>query len=278
VPTSSSVWTEFPCVAATERQLVAHDIRHGGALTRRRVSARQTILRAAKPILRCVPMVRAVVFDLFETLVTELGTQPTRVSSIGAALGLEREAFRTEWKAARLHVVSGRLSFGGALTQISRTLAGRVDTIAIERACDQRMREKAAVFAAVDQEVSTLILQLRAHGISLAVVSNCFAEDVRGWPAWPLAREFQQTVFSCVAGVAKPDPAIYLKAIRGLGIEPDTAVFIGDGGDDELAGAESAGLRAFRADWFSRRRSHAGPSVPGSEGLASPEDVLRIIS
>jgi HAD superfamily hydrolase (TIGR01509 family) len=230
------------------------------------------------PILRCVPMVRAVVFDLFETLVTELGTQPTRVSSVGAALGLEREAFRVEWKAARPHVVSGRLSFGEALTQISRTLAGRVDTIAIERACEQRMRQKAAVFAAVDQEVSTLIVQLRAQGLSLAVISNCFAEDVSGWPAWPLAREFQQTVFSCVAGLAKPDPEIYLKAIRGLGVQPDTAVFIGDGGDDELAGAQRAGLRGFRADWFSLRRGHAGPSLPGSEGLANPRDVLRIVS
>jgi hypothetical protein len=55
-------------------------------------------------------MVRAVVFDLFETLLTVTGTQPTRASSVGAALGLEREPFRVEWKARRPHVVSGRLS------------------------------------------------------------------------------------------------------------------------------------------------------------------------
>jgi hypothetical protein len=41
-------------------------------------------------------MVSAVVFDLFETLVTETGTQPTRASSVGAALGLQREAFQVE--------------------------------------------------------------------------------------------------------------------------------------------------------------------------------------
>ena len=74
------------------------------------------------------------------------------------------------------------------------------------------------------------------------MVSNCFAEDVSAWPAWPRAREFQSTVFSCVAGVAKPDPEIYLKAIRGMGVDPHTAVFIGDGIDDELAGAEKAAL------------------------------------
>lgn len=221
-------------------------------------------------------MVRAVVFDLFETLVTEAGTPPTRVSSVGAALGLEREAFRVEWKARRPHVVTGRLSFGEALTEISRMLAGGVDTTAIERACEQRIREKATVFSTIDEDVSTLIGQLRARSLGLAVVSNGFAEDVRAWPAWPLARAFQSTVFSCVAGVAKPDPEIYLKAIRELGVEPDTAVYIGDGGDDELAGAEKAGLRAFRADWFSRRWPHAGSSSAGV-GLANPRDVLRIV-
>jgi hypothetical protein len=41
-------------------------------------------------------MVKAVLFDLFETLVTESGTQPTRASRLGGALGLEDAAFRVE--------------------------------------------------------------------------------------------------------------------------------------------------------------------------------------
>lgn len=223
-------------------------------------------------------MVRAVVFNLFETLVTESGTQPTRVSSVGAALGLEREAFRVQWKVRRPHVVAGRLSFREALTEISRMLAGGVDTAAIERACEQRIREKAAVFPAIDEDVSALIGELRARGLSLAVVSNGFAEDVCAWPAWPLAHAFHSTVFSCLAGVAKPDPEIYLKAIKELGVEPDAAVYIGDGGDDELAGAEKAGLRALRADWFSKRWPHAGASASAGVGLANPRDVLCIVS
>jgi FMN phosphatase YigB (HAD superfamily) len=157
-------------------------------------------------------MVKAVLFDLFETLVTESWTQPTRASSVGDALGLEGEAFRVEWKARRPRVVLGRLSFGDALTEISRTLIGSVDTAAVERVCEQRIREKAIAFAATDEEVSALISQLRGQRLSLAVVSNCFAEDVSAWPTWPLAREFQCSVFSFEARVAKPDPEIYLKA------------------------------------------------------------------
>jgi HAD superfamily hydrolase (TIGR01509 family) len=222
-------------------------------------------------------MVKAVVFDLFETLVTESGTQPTRASRLGGALGLEDAAFRVEWKARRPRIVLGHLSFHEALTEISRTLIGRVDTVAVARACEERVREKSIAFAAIDEDVVALVSELRGRGLRLAVISNCFAEDVRSWPTWPLACEFQCSVFSCVAGLAKPDPEIYVKATRGLGVEPDAAVFIGDGGDGELVGAGRAGLRAFRADWFSSRWPHVRSSDSGV-GLANPREVLSLVT
>jgi putative hydrolase of the HAD superfamily len=222
-------------------------------------------------------MVKAVLFDLFETLVTESVTQPTRTSRLGSALGLEDAAFRAEWKATRPRIILGDLSFHEALTEISRTLIGRVDAVIVAHLCEERVREKAVAFAAIDEDVVALVRRLRGRGVSLAVISNCFAEDVRSWSTWPLACEFQCSVFSCEAGMAKPDPEIYLKATRGLGVEPDDAVFIGDGGDGELVGAGRAGLRAFRADWFSSRWPHVRSSDSGV-GLANPRDVLSLVT
>ena len=95
-----------------------------------------------------------------------------------------------------------------------------------------------------------MVRELRARHVTLGVISNCFAEGVSAWSTWPLAREFESRVFSCEAGLAKPDPEIYRKAMRELGVEAETTVYVGDGGDDELAGAQRAGLRAFRATWF----------------------------
>jgi HAD superfamily hydrolase (TIGR01509 family) len=221
-------------------------------------------------------MVRAVLFDLFETLITESGIQPTRASSLGAALGLPDKAFRVAWRVRRPRVVVGQLSFGDALTEISRSLIGGVNSAAVEHACEERAREKASAFAAADQEIAVLVSELRERGLSLAVISNCLVEDVRAWPLWPLARHFKCPVFSCAAGVRKPDPEIYLKATRGLGVEPGEAIFVGDGGDDELSGAEGASLRAFRADWFSRRWPNAASKGHPGPGLASPRDVLTI--
>ena len=51
----------------------------------------------------------------------------------------------------------------------------------------------------------------------------------------------------------KPDPHIYELACRRLGVRPEDAAFVGDGGSNELAGAEEAGLTAFWASWFIER-------------------------
>ena len=97
---------------------------------------------------------------------------------------------------------------------------------------------------------------LRSRNVRLGIVSNCFAEDVAAWSQCALACYFECTVFSFEVGVAKPDPAIYMEATRRLGVAASDTWFVGDGAQEELSGAEQAGLRAFRALWFLRRWPH----------------------
>jgi putative hydrolase of the HAD superfamily len=219
-------------------------------------------------------MIEAILFDLFETLITESQVQPTRASSLAAALGLEREAYRAEWKARRPRVVVGELSFAEALTEISQTLVGRVDLAAVERICEQRMREKAAAYSYMDSQVMTLITDLVRRGVGLGVVSNGFKEDVLPWAGSPLASGFQCTAFSCEEGIAKPTPEIYLRAVRRLGVRLENTLYVGDGADNELTGAEQAGLRAYRAAWFVR----SSPKNPEWPELAGRQDVLELVA
>lgn len=218
-------------------------------------------------------MIDAVLFDLYETLITE-HVQPTRASTLAAALGLENEAYRREWKARRPRIVIGALSFADALMEVSHTLIGRVDEAAVQRICEQRIREKAAVFARIDDQISSVITELARRGVRLGVVSNGFKEDVLPWSDCPLAQAFECTSFSCDEGLAKPDQEIYLRTVRRLGVEPTAAVYVGDGADDELAGAERAGLRAFRASWFVRD----GPREGAWPELKRCEDVLPLLA
>jgi len=45
-------------------------------------------------------------------------------------------------------------------------------------------------------------------------------------------------------GLSKPDPRIYQLACERLEVEPNDCMFVGDGANDELAGAQQVGMRA----------------------------------
>jgi putative hydrolase of the HAD superfamily len=116
------------------------------------------------------------------------------------------------------------------------------------------MSQKAAVLRDVEPDVLAAVEALRERGLRLALITNSFAEDVAGWDSSPLHPFFDVALFSCVAGLAKPDARIYLLACRNLDIAPAHTLFIGDGADDELAGARRAGVSACQALWFLARR------------------------
>ena len=83
--------------------------------------------------------------------------------------------------------------------------------------------------------------------------------------------KFDKSVTDFAAITAKPDAGIYRIAARRLGFEPATVVFIGDGGDRELEGAEQAGFRRSFLTMAVRRVTYA---APGPERL--PQGICRL--
>src|SRR5206468_8569944 len=59
-----------------------------------------------------------------------------------------------------------------------------------------------------------------------------------------LAPHVDDVVLSCAVGMSKPDPRIYRLACEHLDVTPEQCLFVGDGANDELAGAERVGMRA----------------------------------
>jgi HAD superfamily hydrolase (TIGR01509 family) len=218
-----------------------------------------------------------VLFDLFETLVTESADPPAGVSSVATELGCAREAFRTQWKALRHDVTVGRVSFRQVLIDIATALGSPPTNDVVDQICDERIRAKARPFAQIEPPVLAMIEQLRERDVRLGVVSNCFAEDVGAWPRCALAPEFDCAVFSFEVGLAKPDPEIYLTATRRLGVDAADACFIGDGTGGELSGAGAAGLRPFRALWFLRRWPHFRNEPCSVATITAVEDLLNVV-
>ena len=194
----------------------------------------------------------AVLFDLYETLVTELDKPLRRASSLATQLGLDERAYKCAWQSRRPEIVLGRCTFHDALAHIAAELGGVVDEPLLERLRSERVAQKTAVLKTVEPDVLAAVGALHDRGLKLAVVTNAFAEDVAGWESSPLRPFFDVTIFSYAVGLAKPDPEIYLQACRALGVVPQCAVFVGDG-VEEVAGARAAGLAASRALWFASR-------------------------
>lgn len=222
-------------------------------------------------------MLRAVLFDLFETLVTESATRPAGVSSLAPALGCERDAFRREWKAIRPAILLGRVTFREALRRIAATLGGHVDDEMLRRICDERIRMKAEPFQRIEPPVVEMSARLRARNLRLGIICNGFPEDVAAWPRCPLAPRFDAAVFSFEVGRAKPDPDVYLEATRRLGVGPEHALFVGDGLNDELSGADRAGLRAVRVLWFVKRWPHFRDEPCAYRTAETTDELMRLV-
>jgi len=195
-------------------------------------------------------VIAAVLFDLYETLVTERHATPVRASSLGERLGLDATAFRLAWRPQRSRVIRGQVSFAEALLEVGVRLGRRLDVEQVHGIANERRLEKAALFQGVEEVAVEVLHQLGARGVRLGIISNCFEEDVAAWPQCSVAKCFDASVFSCEVGTAKPEARIYLEATQRLGVDSSNAVFIGDGGDDELLGAERVGLRVAQAAWF----------------------------
>ena len=87
--------------------------------------------------------------------------------------------------------------------------------------------------------------ELRARGIRLGLITVCSEDTVDVWPETPFAGLFDAEVFSSTCGLRKPDPRIYELVLEQLDVKPSEALFVGDGANDELAGAERVGMRVI---------------------------------
>ena len=122
-----------------------------------------------------------------------------------------------------------------------------------------------------DDSLPTL-RELRERGHRTAVVSNCDHGTGPVVERLGLHEETDAVVLSFEAGVAKPDPGIYRRALDALDAVPEEAVFV----DDQLAyceGAEAVGIRPFLMMREDRDGGVADPP-PVSNANRGPE-VIR---
>ena len=189
---------------------------------------------------------RAVLFDLFGTLVNPVtpAEYEAMLNAVAAAAGVAAGPFSVQWRAEIEVRESGQLGdIGEILASTSRRAGHEPPPDAIDRAADAWLGFAREWLTPRGRALET-IDAFRDAGYRVGLVSNCSAEVPRLWPESPFRPVIEAPVFSCQAGMMKPDPAIYLRACEALDVAPRDCLFVGDGGAHELTGAAALGMTA----------------------------------
>jgi putative hydrolase of the HAD superfamily len=176
-----------------------------------------------------------VIFDLWDTIVDfdPVGGRAFQ-DQVAERLGRDPDEFAALWVEGRLQRESGPLR--DYLLQIGAKEAVADDVVALRLASTRTMLRPRA--GAVET-----VRELRCRGYRVGLISVCSDDVPEVWAETPFADLFDATVFSCAVGLRKPDPRIYRLACEQLGVRPEEALFVGDGANDELGGAERVGMR-----------------------------------
>ena len=226
---------------------------------------------------------RAVIFDLYGTLVDEL-RYPHRqevkyqrwVSDTAAALELPVDDFRRVWADTSRQREEGEIRTRKAI------LAFLCDTLDVDVSDEQLNRAAAIALEYIRRAlkprngVVETLARLHDEGIKTGLISNCLAETSELWSSTPFPSLLDASILSCEVGMMKPNPGIYRLACERLRVEPRDCLFIGDGGSGELTGATNVGMDAVlirapndtengnREDWQGIR-------------ISSVEEVLSLV-
>jgi putative hydrolase of the HAD superfamily len=184
---------------------------------------------------------RAVVFDLWQTLVPWPVEGAKRMyDGLAAHFGAEPDRFRDVWLRGR------RERELGPMEPHLRSLAEELGFEGDVAGAIALRREWTLEHLVPRPDAVPTLAELRRRGHRLGMISACSAEVPDVWDETPFGGLFDSTIFSCSVGVSKPDRRIYELACEELGVAPAECLFVGDGANDELPGAERAGMTALQ--------------------------------
>jgi putative hydrolase of the HAD superfamily len=214
---------------------------------------------------------RAVIFDLWQTLVAWPTESAAKMyGQLAEAWGAEPEALAELWHRRRREREIGPIE--PHLRSIAEELGLAGDIEAVIRIRRDWTREAIVPRA----EAIPTLEELRRRGHKLGMISACSQDVPDVWDQTPFGGLFDSTVFSCSVGFSKPNPRIYALAADELGVETSDCMFVGDGANDELPGAERAGMRALQLRAPGERLTPEGERWTGRY-VSLLSDVLELV-
>jgi putative hydrolase of the HAD superfamily len=241
-------------------------------------------------------VLRAVLFDLWETLITDsreraLPRRAWRSDAVHSVLqrhghdaSLETVLAALEASGAalaRLHDDGKDLGDGGRARLFIAAVNEQTGVAPPEAA----VRDLEDVITAMPLEIAPVLAPyavealaaVKARGMATALVCNAgFTTTPHLLPMlahYGLSPHLDLMVFSDELGFAKPDPRIFVRALEGVGFSADECAFVGDNPHTDIGGAQSVGLFAVQVG--DKRRDGINPDVR-IDDLSGLESALAL--
>ena len=217
-------------------------------------------------------MLKAVFFDMYETLVSLYKVEPYLGWHISRDMGVPEPIFRKVWDPSEAERTVGKSTTEGIIERIMRD-NGVYSKELYDKIIAKRYASQRRAFVKLNDEIIPMLEALKKRGIKLGVISNCFSEEAMIIKESALAAHFDVLCLSYDLGVCKPDARIFEKAldnisrVSGSKILPEDCLFVGDGGSRELQSSSSFGMKAVQAVWYINESLKL--PIPGIENKVS---------
>ncbi len=222
-------------------------------------------------------MTRAVIFDMFETLITHYHSPLYFGPQMAEDAGIPEDQFQSLWHPTEEERTIGKLTLEEVLATILRE-NGCYSEILLKEIVEKRIAAKEECFRHLNTEIIPMLSILKKRGFLVGLISNCFSEEADVIRRSELFPYFDAIYLSYEQGIQKPEKEIFLRCMNGFSVKPEECIYVGDGGSNELETARELGMNAVQAAWYLQegttqpsRRKHDFIQVE------KPLDVLNFV-
>ncbi len=195
--------------------------------------------------------IQAVIFDMYETLVTQLQSPLYYGTQIAQDLGVAPEAFLPDWRKTEEDRATGKKTFEEVMEMLTRQ-QGIYTQALHNRVVERRVAVQADCFSHLHPQILPILRALKERGVRIGLITNCFSEEAKLIRESELFPFFDAPCLSWETGIRKPDPTLYRACLEKLGIPAENCLYVGDGGSRELEAADLLGMQALQATWYRR--------------------------
>ncbi len=224
-------------------------------------------------------MIKAVVFDMFETLVTLFTGRTYFGEDLAADVGADLFTFRKEWHSIEKDRSTGKYTIEEGLEIVLKRL-GIYTEEKVRLGAAKRREALNDTFSAIPEDTFRMLRGLKERRIKIGLITNTFSDErdiIRESALFPY---FDAALISFEQGICKPDPALYKKMTELLNVNAEECLYVGDGGSRELYAAREAGMHPVQCTWFHERAYEPHipcPILEEFEHAEHQQDVLKYI-